>query len=94
MEKQKIDDIETLANIAFNEDRYDVSLKLYNEMIAKNSDSDALYMLARHYIDGLGVEQDVEKAISILKKSAKRGCLDASYLLLEYVQTTSQCCKG
>lgn len=88
------EDIEALANIAFNEDRYDVSLKLYNEMIAKNNDSDALYMLARHYIDGLGVEKNHEKAISLLKQSAKRGSLDASYLLLEYVQTTSQCCKG
>lgn len=88
------DDIETLANIAFNEDRYEVSLDLYNKMIARNNDSDALYMLARHYIDGLGVKQDLEKAILLLKQSAKRGSLDASYLLLEYTQTTTQCCKG
>jgi len=88
------EDIEALANIAFNEDKYDVSFELYSQMIAKNNDSDALYMLARHYIDGLSVEKDEDRAITILKKAAKRGSLDASYLLLEYKQTTAQCCKG
>lgn len=86
-----VDDTE--ANKAFNEDRYDDSFRMYQEIVFATKDSDALFMLGKHYFDGLGVSCDKDMAISLWKRASKAGSLDAKYALLEQSQTTAQCCK-
>jgi len=81
------------ANTAFNEDNYEVSLRMFNQL-AKEGYVDAIFMVGLHYKEGRGVEMDEERAISIWKRASKRGSLDAQYALLEITQTTTQCCKG
>jgi len=81
------------ANKAFNEDNYTLSLELFNTL-AKDNYVDAIYMVGRHYKDGLGVPKDEDRALSIWKRASRRGSLDAQYALLEITQTTTQCCKG
>lgn len=82
------------ANEAFNDDRYDESFAMYNQIVSTTKDKDAIYMLGKHYYDGLGVEKNIDHAIILWKKASKAGSLDAQYALLEISQTTSQCCKG
>ncbi|MBD3798180.1 MAG: SEL1-like repeat protein [Campylobacterales bacterium] len=81
------------ANEAFNEDRFNESFEIYSQIAAKTKDSDAMYMLGKHYYDGLGVEKNIDYAITLWKKASKAGSLDAQYALLEICQTTAQCCK-
>ncbi len=86
-----MDDIE--ANKAFNEDRYDDSVRLYEQIVSVTKDADAMFMLGKHYFDGLGTTRNEDAAISLWKRASKAGSLDARYALLEQSQTTSQCCK-
>ncbi|MDD5406180.1 MAG: SEL1-like repeat protein [Sulfurovaceae bacterium] len=86
-----MDDIE--ANKAFNEDRYADSFKLYKQIVSETKDIDAMYMLGKHYFEGLGTVRDEDMAISLWKRASKAGSLDAKYALLEQCQTTAQCCK-
>lgn len=81
------------ANEAFNDDRYDESFAMYNQIVSTTKDKDAIYMLGKHYYDGLGIEKNIDYAITLWKKASKAGSLDAQYALLEISQTTSQCCK-
>jgi TPR repeat protein len=81
------------ANEAFNEDRYEESFEIYTHIVSATKDIDAMYMLGKHYYDGLGIEKNIDYAISLWKKASKAGSLDAQYALLEISQTTSQCCK-
>jgi TPR repeat protein len=81
------------ANEAFNEDRFDESFLIYSQIVADTKDRDAMFMLGRHYYDGLGVEKNIDYAIALWKKASKAGSLDAQYALLEICQTTGQCCK-
>lgn len=86
-----MDDME--ANRAFNEDRYADSFKLYEQIVSATKDADAMFMLGKHYFDGLGTAHNEDVAISLWKRASKAGSLDARYALLEQTQTTSQCCK-
>ncbi|HHO42839.1 MAG TPA: hypothetical protein ENN12_05755 [Epsilonproteobacteria bacterium] len=86
--------LSTQANEAFNEDRYEDSFAMHTTLAKNPKDKDALYMLGRHYMDGLGVEANYDKAISLRKRTAEAGSIDAQYALLERNQTTSKCCKG
>ncbi|MDD5359672.1 MAG: SEL1-like repeat protein [Sulfurovaceae bacterium] len=81
------------ANQAFNEDRFNESFEIYTQIVSTTKDRDAMYMLGKHYYDGLGIEKNIDYAISLWKKASKAGSLDAQYALLEISQTTSQCCK-
>ncbi len=81
------------ANEAFNDDRYDESFAMYNQIVSTTKDKDAIYMLGKHYYNGFGVEKNIDHAITLWKKASKAGSLDARYALLEISQTTSQCCK-
>lgn len=81
------------ANTAFNEDRYADSFRLYEQIVSATKDVDAMFMLGKHYFDGLGVARNEDIAISLWKRASKAGSLDAKYALLEQSQTTSQCCK-
>jgi len=81
------------ANKSFNEDRYADSFRLYQQIVTASKDADAIFMLGKHYFDGLGVACDKVMAISLWKRANKAGSLDAKYALLELSQTTSQCCK-
>lgn len=82
------------ANEAFNQDRYEESFALYSTLAKNPKDGDALYMLGRHYMFGLGVVADNDRAISLWKRASQAGSIDAKYALLEQNQTTSKCCKG
>jgi TPR repeat protein len=82
------------AIAAYEEDNHALSFALFDKLVKKSRDPEAMYFLGRHYIDGLGVEKSQEMAIELWKKAGKNGCVDAQYALLEIVQTTSQCCKA
>ncbi|MEA3418399.1 MAG: hypothetical protein U9Q90_03280 [Campylobacterota bacterium] len=82
------------ATAAYEEDNYIVSFPMFDQLVRKTRDPEAMYFLGRHYIDGLGVEKSQERALELWKKAGKKGCVDAQYALLEIVQTTSQCCKA
>ncbi len=86
----------TLENAieAFEADDFDRSFRLFETLVRRDKDPEAMYFLGRHYIDGLGVEASEEKAMDIWKRSSKRGNLYAQYAILEIVQTTTACCKG
>jgi TPR repeat protein len=82
------------ANKAFNEDRYEDSLKLYEQLAKEFKSADGYFMLGKHHNEGLGVFKDTEKAISYWKSALKLGSVDAKYALLEISQNTTDCCKA
>lgn len=64
---------------------WDISKKDYRKTLlkAKMGNKDALYDLAVYYYVGINdvVPQDIEKAIKLFKKAAKKGCPEAQYNL-------------
>lgn len=89
-----LEELKIEANRAFNEDRYDDSLKLYEQLAKEFRSADGYFMLGKHHNEGLGVTKDVQKAMSYWKSALKLGSVDAKYALLEISQNTTDCCKA
>lgn len=95
MEELNLDELTLQDAIdAFEEDRYTLSYPVLEKIVATKRDPEAMFYLGLHLVDGLGCEQNVERALEIWKRAGKKGSVDAQYALLEHVQTTSQCCKA
>jgi hypothetical protein len=61
-----------------SEDRYDPSrAAAFLEKASEAGDPEAMFELARMYERGIGVEQDVDKALALFRKSADEGFADA-----------------
>ncbi|WP_209000976.1 caspase family protein [Stappia sp. BW2] len=61
-----------------SEDRYDPSrAAAFLEKAAEAGDPEAMFELARMYERGIGVEQDVDKALELFRQSADEGFADA-----------------
>ena len=72
-EKQNIEIITTLAKIYYYgssgvEQNYNISFKLFTKAVNLN-DSDALFYLGEHYLNGWGTEQNYSKAFELFNKS-------------------------
>jgi len=61
-----------------DEDRYDPArAAAFLEKAADSGDPEAMFELARMYERGIGVEQDVDKALELFRRSADEGFADA-----------------
>jgi TPR repeat protein len=66
----------------FNNNNVEASFEAFS-VLASDGDAESQYFLALHYMEGDGVEKDMQKAIYWLKKAVKKSHVDAASLLME-----------
>lgn len=81
-----------LANLFFEEQKYDDAIKLYTRSSEQNN-SEAEYKLAHIYYRGLGCEKNINKSYEYINKLYKKDHLDGKYILSYYKKNGYGCDK-
>ena len=74
------DDRQEHAVAAFRDGRHDVAMELFRDLAADGSGLGEYYV-GRMYLEGLGVQQNEQEALTWLRRAAESNCREAQYML-------------